>query len=768
MLISSDNWQKFTHLRAQGDALGNPPTITWALECKPEGSVSSLSGHKIRKKARSTMKRFMMIFLISLVLFPPVCSSASDLGGMRFSFIRGDVQIRTEDTGDWVPASINMPLREGDRIWVPEEGIAEIQTKDGSYLRLADRSALEILTLDRDSYQTYLTEGRLYAYFRGNRDSLLQIDTSSSSVRAHERSKFKVDVLETGPVNVSVLQGEVIVENRDGQIGVASGEMLSLGEGAYSEKSTLGSPDDWERWNWERDRQIAERRPPSRYLPEELQPYSDDFYDNGRWLHTPDYGYVWTPAVSVSFGWAPYRHGRWVWIGGDYVWVSYEPWGWVPYHYGRWFFAVSIGWCWVPPARGAVYWGPGYVGWVYTSNRVAWVPLAPREVYYGRGHHGPHSVDITTVNVTNVHVDKVVYKNVRVNNAVTTVDHNTFVRGRPADARLKENPFVTEKVHVGGPPIKPEKTSAMPVVREVPQTKKAPEPVRQVNVRELKERRPMVKSKEAAVFTQETRPGQMPVKEGGAKPAQKKSDRVKELRQPSKRTAQPSPSAPAEKQVGQPTPSGTKLETPKERGKSEGSLERTRHTDPAPTKAQEQKQRVPTDKRSGQLAPSEPAVRTPKEATPQGQGAEKPGPTKSPSVDAQEKAQERPAGRGVRRPAPAQPDAGRTTENRAAPPQVKEQKERMPNDRGLRQAAPSEPALRTPPETRTPARGTDRRMENRSPERGIEQTRPPEKVQPKSRESAPSERGIPQAPEPGTPDKRTDRSTGPRNPGKGA
>jgi ferric-dicitrate binding protein FerR (iron transport regulator) len=123
-----------------------------------------------------------------------------------------------------------MPLKEGDRIWVPEEGLAELQTKDGSYLRLADRSALEILTLDRDSYQTYLTEGRLYANFRGSKDSLLQIDTPTSSVRAYERSKFNVDVPERGPVNVSVFQGEVKVENRDGSIGVASGDVLSLGE----------------------------------------------------------------------------------------------------------------------------------------------------------------------------------------------------------------------------------------------------------------------------------------------------------------------------------------------------------------------------------------------------------------------------------------------------------------------------------------------------------------------------------------------------------
>ena len=281
------------------------------------------------------MKRLMMIVLMFLILVPPAYANASDLGGMRFSLIRGDVQVRTEETEDWVPASINMPLKEGDRIWVPEEGTAELQTRAGSYLRLADRSALEVLTLDKDSYQTYLTEGHLYVNFIGSKDSLLQVDTPTSSVRAYDRSKFNVDVTEKGPVNVSVFQGEVNVENRDGGMRVASGEVLSLGDGAYSEKSTLGSPDDWERWNYERDSKMAERRPPSRYLPEELQPYSNDFYDNGRWVSTPDYGYVWTPRVAVSVGWSPYRAGRWVWMGGDYVWVSYEPWGWVPYHYGR-------------------------------------------------------------------------------------------------------------------------------------------------------------------------------------------------------------------------------------------------------------------------------------------------------------------------------------------------------------------------------------------------------------------------------------------------
>jgi FecR protein len=619
------------------------------------------------------MKKLMMMVLISLILFPSVYAGASELGGMRFSFIRGDVQVRTEDTQDWVPASINMPLKEGDRIWVPEEGAAEIQTKGGTYLRLADRSALDILTLDEDSYQTYLSEGRLYANLRGGRDSLLQVDTSSSSVRAHEKSKFGVDVPERDPVNVSVFQGEVNVENSEGSIRVASGEVLSLGEGAYSEKSTLGSPDDWERWNYERDNRLAERRPPSRHLPEELQPYSNDFYDNGRWVQTPDYGYVWTPTVSVSVGWAPYRHGRWVWIGGDYVWVSYEPWGWAPYHYGRWYFAASIGWCWVPPARGAVYWGPGYVGWVYTNRHVAWVPLAPRETYYGRGHHGPHSVNVTNVNVTNVHVEKTVYRNVRVNNAVTTVNHETFVRGKPADARVRENPFLTEKIHAGRPPIKPERGSSMPVVREVPQTKRPPEPVREVNVKQLKEQRPMVKSREASVFTPETRPREMPVKEGEAKPTKARTERAKELRQSPRSVEKSMAPAPAERRAGQPGPSETRVETPKEPEKSGKILERSRSPEQTLKKAEEQKQ---------------------------------PAPAATPSVGPQQREQERPSNRGTSQPAPSAPAV-------RAPKEVKSPE--RGTDRRMESRSPERPAERVQPKSKEVTR-SEQEMQQQAPE----------------------------------------------------
>lgn len=497
------------------------------------------------------MKTFKWVIIISLFLLPTIAYS-STLGSSRISLIQGDVQVQTEDTREWVPASINMPLVEGDRIWVPEGGRTEVQLRDGTFLRLDENSALEILIVEKDSFQFYLTEGRAYINFKGLKGNFLQIDTPVSSVRAHDRSLYRVDVTREGDTEISVYQGSVNAESRDGSTWIDAGKMLSLREGNYAELAPLGPPDEWERWNRQRDQKLIIQRPPSRYLPEELYPYTNDFEGNGSWVYATGYGYVWRPTVVVSVGWAPYRIGRWVWVRGDYVWISYEPWGWVPYHYGRWAFVTSIGWCWVPPPRGAVYWGPGFVGWVYTPTYVSWVPLAPGEIYYGHGYYGPHSVNITNINITNIQVQKVVYKNIHIQNAVTVVHHDTFVTGRKVEVKVRENPFLKEKISIGRPDIKPEKTTMMPVIKEIPQAKRPPEPIREIRVKELKEKRPLVKEKEASVFKSGSPPKEMQLKVKEGKPVERDFEKFEGRKPAEKGIGKPKEIKPSEKKVEKP------------------------------------------------------------------------------------------------------------------------------------------------------------------------------------------------------------------------
>ena len=160
------------------------------------------------------------------------------------------------------------------------------------------------------------------------------------------------------------------------------------------------------------------------------------------------------------------------------MWVSYEPWGWAPYHYGRWAHVGRLGWCWVPPTRGAAYWAPAYVGWVNTPTYVAWVPLAPMETYYGRGYFGPHSVDIMRGNTDG---RRPVYRNVHVNDAVTTVNITTFLSGRPTLSRVKDNLFLNHQPSLGAPSVAPVRASMMPVVKEIPRGKEPPDRFRQVH-----------------------------------------------------------------------------------------------------------------------------------------------------------------------------------------------------------------------------------------------------------------------------------------------
>ncbi len=195
--------------------------------------------------------------------------------------------------------------------------------------------------------------------------------------------------------------------------------------------------------------------------------------------------------------------------------MSFDPWGWAPYHYGRWAFVARIGWCWVPPAAGDVYWGPGYVGWVGTGDYVGWVPLAPGEIYYGRGYYGRHSVNVTNINITEVHVTNV-YKNVYVNNGPTIVERRTFASSSPKIMRMQPNViqrqvFAKNNLSAGTPFIKPTKESYFASAKRIPAAKLPPQPVRKIDVKQLKESRPFVKAPERSVIKPGTKPGSLPL-----------------------------------------------------------------------------------------------------------------------------------------------------------------------------------------------------------------------------------------------------------------
>jgi hypothetical protein len=56
---------------------------------------------------------------------------------------------------------------------------------------------------------------------------------------------------------------------------------------------------------------------------------------HGSWVQNASFGWVWYPSHR-PYGWRPYTVGHWSYTnGGDWLWVSAEPYGWATYHYGR-------------------------------------------------------------------------------------------------------------------------------------------------------------------------------------------------------------------------------------------------------------------------------------------------------------------------------------------------------------------------------------------------------------------------------------------------
>ena len=444
------------------------------------------------------------IVVMALLLAVPGASWAAELGLVRLSLVTGDVQVRPEDDDEWVPAAANMPLAEGDRIWVPDGGRAEVQIRGGVYLRLDARTALDIVELQEESYQFHLAEGRAYINNRKGGIDHIQVDTPHASAGIFDNSLVMVDAKYDDTTDASVIRGYALVETERGRTRVSAGNALHLTDGTGAEISPINPPDAWENWNRIRDRRLADAAESLRYIPDELDDYAYDLDDHGRWHYLQEYGYVWAPRVSLSAGWSPYRQGRWTWVRGNYVWISYEPWGWVPYHYGRWTFSAGLGWCWVPPTRGAAWWGPGYVGWVHTPSSVAWVPLAPGEIYYGYGSYGPLSVNITNVTVPRTVVRD--YRNVRVRNAVTVIHRDTFIAGKKHREAVRHNPFTAGDGSVGPPRFRPERETRRPVIRAIPAQRRPPERVQRVKVEEIRRERRLVTGEKGSVFT----PGRQP------------------------------------------------------------------------------------------------------------------------------------------------------------------------------------------------------------------------------------------------------------------
>lgn len=319
----------------------------------------------------------------------------------RLSFVAGDVSFLRAGVNEWATAVENLPLLSGDQVYTAGGARAEVQLARGSYIRLAEKTALTIADLSDSQSQFEVTAGT--AIIRVERFAAafqrFEVDTPNSALVLKEDGLYRIEVRSDEDSEVIVRNGAAEVSTSDASFRVREGQRLLLDTGSQGriEIAADNSRDEWDQWSNDRDSTIYQAGAAA--SPDYVNSYettynsfygASDLSSYGTWTNVSSYGQCWVPRVGSD--WAPYRSGQWLWVPSTgWTWLSSEPWGWAPYHYGRWAFIGGFGWAWIPGFTG-LYQAQSYRDYRWRGalvsffscpttrgNYVGWYPLGPGE-----------------------------------------------------------------------------------------------------------------------------------------------------------------------------------------------------------------------------------------------------------------------------------------------------------------------------------------------------------------------------------------------------
>jgi hypothetical protein len=369
----------------------------------------------------------------------------------RIAFLEGRVAFFADREEGWRDARLNLPVTADNSIETQPDSRAEVRV-GASAFRFDGGTAFDFLSIGGESTRGALHRGsvaiRVRAYFRdGASDDFadkFRIEVAGGEAVFESDGRYRIDADAAGQwVRITVFRGRARFERADLRLPIDGGRALDIGgaSGAPDFRYRDAVEDGFDRWAANRDARWD--RAHDRHARDTIiSPYMtgyEELDDHGDWFDDRDYGWLWAPRV-VHATWAPYRYGHWVWVRPwGWTWVDDAPWGFAPFHHGRWVYLRGR-WCWWPgryhprPA-----YAPALVAWlghprhgvaVGAGPFIGWFPLAPREYYVPRyPHHPGHRGNINFV----VHDHDVRapqdYRNR--GPGATLVGHDIFLGGRP-------------------------------------------------------------------------------------------------------------------------------------------------------------------------------------------------------------------------------------------------------------------------------------------------------------------------------------------------
>jgi hypothetical protein len=236
----------------------------------------------------------------------------------RLSLINGEASLlRGDDTTSWVSATLNTPLVTGDSVFAGPDSRVEIQLDPNNVVRLAGQSQVRIASLMDDRIRIEVSQGLIdfvtLDASRGEDSSFepnSEIDMPNVAARPLVSGVYRIQVDSDSQTQITVRKGRVEVLSPEGSTTVERGTMITV-QGTDSpeyQTAEAESPDDWDRWNEDRDRLTkGTSAAPSQDLPEGGRVATEDSSptdpaDAQPLELAPSPGLLGTPDVGESGG----------------------------------------------------------------------------------------------------------------------------------------------------------------------------------------------------------------------------------------------------------------------------------------------------------------------------------------------------------------------------------------------------------------------------------------------------------------------------------
>ncbi|HIJ65637.1 MAG TPA: hypothetical protein HPP77_06745 [Candidatus Hydrogenedentes bacterium] len=318
--------------------------------------------------------RPILLLVVAATTLATLSAQGQDFLHARVSYDAGGGMVKGREDAAWSHASINTLILPGDVLWVDDDGFFELEMSGGTFLRMADGSKAEILSLPPEATVRAWT-GAFYVHRIRRSTGDVRIDTPACKVDVEKDALARIDVLANGATTVTVRWGQATVETAGG-----GRVVLKENQRTYVDPGLLPSvpvpadqygQDAFDAWNSERV-DLLRRAPEAPKVFRDAPPIGGvDLALYGDWIYM-DGGDYWRPTVVVDY--VPYRHGHWSYVPAcGYVWVGAYPFSYVTCHYGRWVYKPHYGWLWTYRD----VWSPAWVAAVRCGPSFVWCPLDP-------------------------------------------------------------------------------------------------------------------------------------------------------------------------------------------------------------------------------------------------------------------------------------------------------------------------------------------------------------------------------------------------------